>query len=329
MGSLIVIKRSPVVIIKNLILLQFLITSAYFIAAVLGNYQQIYQEFSFPQIFSYEVVKYAFISIVELVLVVAIFLRWFSHTYTIYPTALVTEWGIFFKKNKTIPLTPTTSLSLRIGTLSKMFKYGTLLIQNDGMKKPFIMRHIPNARMYLKLITEQTGKKQDDSFEEIGDMEEVLKKREHEKLEFKTSFRWDMNERRINKVIEKSAMKTINAFLNSAGGHLVIGVDDKGNVVGLASDYTTLKRPSSDGFEIHFTNVFNDLIGPEFRRFVRLSFPTIEGKEICHIRVLPSAKPAYMRFENEESFYIRTGNSTTALQISEVTPYIQSRWRES
>ncbi len=74
--------------------------------------------------------------------------------------------------------------------------------------------------------------------------------------------------------------------------------------------------------------MFNDIIGPEFRRFVQLSFHDVEGKDVCMVRVMPSAKPAYMKFENEENFYIRTGNSTTALAVSEVAPYIRSRWRE-
>ncbi len=158
------------------------------------------------------------------------------------------------------------------------------------------------------------------------DVQALLSNREHEGLEFKTSLRWDMKEGKVNRALEKSVMKSIAAFLNSDGGHLVIGVADNGAVIGLENDYGTLRRPDADGFENHFTNVFKDVIGPEFRRFVKLTFGTVHTKEVCVIGVLPAVKPAYLKFDNEESFYIRTGNSTTPLHVREAAAYIQSRW---
>ena len=122
-------------------------------------------------------------------------------------------------------------------------------------------------------------------------------------------------------------MKTVAAFLNSEGGHLVLGVGNTGDILGLECDYGTLPKKDSDGFENHFTNVFNEIIGPEFRRFVKLSFHRVGGKEVCVMRVQPSGKPAYMKSENGEHFFIRTGNSTTALQVRDIAPYIQSRWQ--
>jgi len=42
---------------------------------------------------------------------------------------------------------------------------------------------------------------------------------------------------------------------------------------------------------------------------------------------MPANKPAYLKFDSEEEFYIRTGNGTTALRLSEAASYVDYRWR--
>lgn len=165
------------------------------------------------------------------------------------------------------------------------------------------------------------------SLNEESDVNEMLKTGEHEKLEFKTSLRWDVKRNQVNKELEKMAMKTITAFLNSEGGHLLIGVDDKGNPTGLENDFASLTRSDADGFENHFNNIFSSMVGPEFRRLVKLNFNNIENKTICLINVEPGHKPAYLKTGTGEDFYIRTGNVTTPLKMSEVAAYTSSWWR--
>lgn len=166
------------------------------------------------------------------------------------------------------------------------------------------------------------------SLNEESDINEMLKSGEHEKLEFKTSLRWDMKQNQVNKELEKMAMKTITAFLNSEGGHLLIGVDDKGNPTGIENDFASLTRSDADGFENHFNNIFSSMIGPEFRRLVKLNFNNIENKTICLINVEPGHKPAYLKIGTGEDFYIRTGNVTTPLKMSEVATYTSSWWHQ-
>ena len=157
---------------------------------------------------------------------------------------------------------------------------------------------------------------------------DLLNKNEQENLEFKSTFRWDMRQNIVNHTLEKSVMKTIAAFLNSQGGHLVIGVDDNKKTLGLALDYSSLARKDADGFENHFTQIFNNMIGAEFRQFIKLNLSQVDGKDCCVVSVSPSHKPAYLKSDNNsEEFYIRTGNGTTALKLSEANAYIDSRRR--
>lgn len=326
----ILIRQSPVVIIRDLLIVQFAATTIYFLAGVVANYGEIYHALNFSAHLSYEFAKFVAMLLAETLLVGFVLLRWVKSYYLISPTTLTVHGGLFFRDRRIIPTVRPRSVSCTYGTLARLFRYGTLTLQSANLPAPFVLRYIPSPKMYLRQIVEQERISfASDPIAPAPDLHTLLASREHHTLEFKSSFRWDTAERRTNKNLERTALKTIAAFLNSDGGHLVLGVDDTRRIVGLADDYQTLQKKDADGFENHFTNVFKEIIGPEYRRFISLSFHESDGKETCVISVVPSPMPAYFRHGNEEVFFIRTGNSTTALQVSEVTPYLKSRWREA
>jgi predicted HTH transcriptional regulator len=161
----------------------------------------------------------------------------------------------------------------------------------------------------------------------VENPEELLLQPEHERLEFKSTLRWDLKMAAVSRAPEKMVLKTIAAFLNSNGGQLVIGVGDGGEIVGLEHDYKSLTRHGRDGFENHFTHIFNSAIGAEFRQFVKLRFKEVQGKEICIVNVEPAPHPVFARLDGStEEFYVRTGNSTTPLKLSEAASYLDL-WR--
>src|SRR5262249_5865593 len=65
---------------------------------------------------------------------------------------------------------------------------------------------------------------------------EVLRGGESATVEFKSSLRVNLHTRNRDAKIEHAVLKTIAAFLNSDGGILVVGVDDKGIPLGLDAD---------------------------------------------------------------------------------------------
>jgi len=115
--------------------------------------------------------------------------------------------------------------------------------------------------------------------------------------------------------------------MNTAGGTLLVGINDDGKVLGLDADYAVMKKPNADGFELIFNNAFTQMIGTEFRHFVQLSFPEIEGRIICLIAVQPSTSPVYFRHQGKENFYIRAGNASQSLPVSKITTYIRDRFK--
>lgn len=48
--------------------------------------------------------------------------------------------------------------------------------------------------------------------------------------------------------------------------------------------------------------------------------------EVCLVQIRPSPKPRFVTESGKEAFYIRTGNATNALTLSEYTAYLQTHW---
>ena len=75
----------------------------------------------------------------------------------------------------------------------------------------------------------------------------LILKGESDELEFKSSFRYDYRQQKVNKALESVIIKTLAGFMNTQGGSILIGVADDGSIVGLEADYATLSRKDSDG----------------------------------------------------------------------------------
>ena len=321
-----IIKQSPIVIVKNYLVLQFAAVAAFFLARVLADYGELYKNFLAISPVPYHLAESIGLFVLETVIVFYIFFRWYKEYYEIGLDRIVHGRGIVFRHRQVIPLESIHSLSYSQGPLGRMTKYGAIYLEDKNSGRKIIFHNMPEPQKLIADIIKLKEVRGDhtDSRLDIG---ELLSRDENERLEFKSSFRWDLQQNKVNKNLEKATMKTIAAFLNSNGGHLVIGVDDTRNIVGVHNDYRSLPKTNSDGFENHFTSVFHNMIGPEFRQFVKLSSHKINDKEFCLVAVFPSTKPVYLKSEEKEEFYIRTGNGTTPLKLSEVTAYLDSRWQ--
>lgn len=142
------------------------------------------------------------------------------------------------------------------------------------------------------------------------------------RIEFKSSARWDYKRAQVNKELEHVIVKTIAALMNSDGGTLLIGVADDGSILGLDADYQTLGKKNADAYENWLVTRLLESIGRDRTRLLRVGFRTIEGKTICRVDVERSSRPVYVKDPaGVEKFYVRTGNSTRELSISEYHAY--------
>ena len=155
----------------------------------------------------------------------------------------------------------------------------------------------------------------------------LLKSEETQFLEFKSTLRWDMQKKCVNPGIERAIMKSICAFLNSTGGNLIIGVSDDRTIIGLESDYKTLKNQNRDGFENKLTTLISTTIGDPVLRNIESSFPMVNGKELCKVNIKPTKEPAFLHEAGQEVFFVRTGNSSRPFSLSDTVKYVRERWK--
>lgn len=331
MEKSIIVKKSPIVIVKNFIFLQIGAIAVFFIAGALANYAAIYRSLVISHAVSFRIAEALFLFSAETAIVFLIFFRWYKESYDIRNNEIIHAYGVFYRHRATIPLENIVSVSHHQSPLGKLTKYGTIELTSSNTNKKIKLGDIPNPEEYIELILKYKRFSTNKNIKEptpivTTNLSDLLNKDEHENLEFKSTFRWDTRQNSVNKVLEKSVMKTIAGFLNSQGGRLVIGVNDNKAVIGLAADYGSLIRKDADGFENHFTQIFHNMIGAEFRQFVKLNWSQVNDKECCVVTVSPSHKPVYLKSDNGgEEFYIRTGNGTTSLKLSEANAYIDSR----
>ena len=136
----------------------------------------------------------------------------------------------------------------------------------------------------------------------------------------------------INKKLEQVILKTIAAFSNAQGGTLIMGVTDDLDIIGLEYDYKSLKNGTKDEFELHFRNLIKSSYGIEFSSSnLDVHFPIVDDTEICVIEIKPWHKPLYTKVTDKngvqsEKFYLRNGNSSPDLPISEVADYVATRF---
>lgn len=160
-------------------------------------------------------------------------------------------------------------------------------------------------------------------------LSQLLGQAEGATLEFKQSYRFNTRTRQIDTAIEHAAIRTIAAFLNSDGGHLLIGVTDDGNIAGLKDDLRAFSD-SQDRMELHLRNTIRSRFGEAPSGDISVEFVPADEGTVCVISVPAGLAPTFCRDEAKaDSFYIRDGNQTITLGPRETTPYINRRFSGS
>ncbi|HXH24978.1 MAG TPA: DUF262 domain-containing protein [Vicinamibacterales bacterium] len=143
-------------------------------------------------------------------------------------------------------------------------------------------------------------------------------------LEFKSSVQWDMVQNRQNTALRVGVLKTIAAFLNTDGGTLVIGVEDRGSICGIEPDLRLLGG-SRDKFGQLVSSLVFEHLGAGVTPCVRQRFEEVDGRTVCVVDVDRSSEPVFVKGERGREFYVRVGNTTRALDTEETLRYLESR----
>ena len=153
-------------------------------------------------------------------------------------------------------------------------------------------------------------------------VDQLLAGGETANTEFKSTLRINLHTGLPDKKMEHACLKTIAAFLNSHGGHLVVGVADTGEVLGVEKD----AFPNEDKMNLHLVNLIKDRLGPQHFLHVVPLFESFRGKRVLVVRCNSSNLPVYLKDGNTEQFFVRTGAATTELLPSQIQAYVNQRF---
>lgn len=156
---------------------------------------------------------------------------------------------------------------------------------------------------------------------------DLLRQMETQRVEFKKSARVSLDNDAPEKVINEGVVKTVAAFLNSAGGTLGIGITDDGDILGLQPDLD-FKHQDLDGYQnwlttLLMTNIGAGVVGAH----VSLRIESVESELVCLVDVTPSTSPVYAKTtKGDACFYVRINNTTRLLEGPHIAAYIDGHW---
>lgn len=325
----ILVKKSPVVFLKFIILVEFFFAFLpIFMAMVFQAAATDYFNASFlAQILSFNLFVVLMVMVLQIIAISLAFAAWFIPTYTISPQNIVLSRGGLLADLEIAQTPEIWQISVEQGWLGRKLGYGSLIFKLANAERNGRISNIPDPYRLKRTIEQmETAVSQTQPYQLEKPLPQLIHEGENQHVEFKSSLLWDYRQQKPNKNLYLPVMKNIASFLNTQGGVILIGVADDGQILSIAPDLQVMKKKDIDSFENTFNLAFNQMIGPDFRRFVTVSFPELDGKTICAVIVQPASMPAYLTHKGQEDFYIKTGNSSQPLTISQAVRYIQSHF---
>jgi membrane protein YdbS with pleckstrin-like domain len=319
------VKQSPFVFLKHIAIAEFVLAVLPLFLAAMFNLGGLVESSGIHSV-SYDLLVALFQVLVQMLIVGVTFYLWQVPYYLIEGKAITYKRGTWFEAQTLAAFADIKHVNVRQGWLGKRLDYGTVVIATGGASKPAEMRNVPNPHQYAAQIMERVAAQPAPLLLEAKPVPELIADGEGQFLEFKASLMWDYRRQSVNKELYEPVMKNLAGFMNTAGGKLLIGVSDEGEVLGLERDMSALKKPNPDGYENVFNVAFANMIGVENRQYVAVSFPQFEDKIICALDVQPARHPVFMTYQGKEEFYIRAGNACQALTVSKATQYIDGRF---
>ena len=186
--------------------------------------------------------------------------------------------------------------------------------------------------------------------EQKKNIQDIISGGENHSVEFKSSMLWSdqLSNEQVNggnskevKVFGRDASKFIIAksiagFLNSDGGDLIIGIkenknDNSDEVIGVESEFLKLRDQCEDGYR---RKIIDSIVMPWFPKtishhinnYIQISFPNIDAKVICWLRIASSDEKVFLNIKNNSYFFVRIDASTRELHNEEVVNYCMKRF---
>jgi len=236
------------------------------------------------------------------------------------------EWGDNAKISDQPPTEylPKQKAHFGVNELSRMYHWHALPTNWEQLDyREFLeQRRVLMAQIigegYQTLIARPEG----EAYAEEFDLAQIVVNGESEAVEFKSTLRTNLHTGSKDPRMEHAILKTLAGFLNTNGGTLVVGLSDDGSPVGIDVD----GFPNEDKKSLHLVNIVKSWMGPHVMTHIHAHFEDYEDSRVMVLKCGKAAAAVFVKDDDVERFYIRTGPSTTELSASQTQKYIQHRF---
>ena len=162
----------------------------------------------------------------------------------------------------------------------------------------------------------------DEVISEIPDLEfqNLITIEESINHEYKSSIRYSLKEKKQVKHLADAALKVIVSFLNTSGGHLVVGVDDEKKLIGIEID----QFKSIDEWVRFTTDKISSQIGKSFLgKYIQIIVKKFDDKTVAIIKCEKIPNDSWATFD--EKIFIREPSRTRELKPAEVAEWMKLR----
>lgn len=160
----------------------------------------------------------------------------------------------------------------------------------------------------------------------------ALSEDEGDCLEYKSSLRYNLRTKQVDKQMELEVIKTLAGFANNRGGTLYVGVGDDRSVVGVKPDLGTFGTSTNpeDAFRRHFEQLVDRDLGLVSHQIIEEPiWAELEGEKVFAVSVKAAAAPIFVKRGGDGDFYLRKGARTVQLGPQQFFEYFRARWLES
>jgi len=197
---------------------------------------------------------------------------------------------------------------------------------------------IENQKIDIAILTNHIHYVEEADSKEI--LEQIIKD-EGQELEFKGSFKFDVNRylesgsKESTEREEESLLKTIVGFLNSKGGRIIVGLLESNRfkqyssrlrqigdklILGINFEYGKYEY---DGYERTMKDIIRTQIDSSLISLLTFHKHTVDRIDILEINV-PSMITKGKRYYWKRKFYVREGNETIMKEGEELINYLQN-----
>lgn len=160
---------------------------------------------------------------------------------------------------------------------------------------------------------------------DVDEVHSIIRQGESKNIEYKETLSLDIKKKTKATYIEKSALKTIVAFLNTEGGALLVGIADNGEITGIDIEIDKFHKSNTDKFLLHVKNLIKEKVGEEFYPYIDYKLVTISNKNILFVKCKQSESPCYL---DNKDFYVRTNPATDKLEGPKLVQYVNHHFSQ-